>query len=37
MNVALAEQIGSGCTQPELPRGPPFPQMGGNALFFKGK
>ena len=37
MNVALAEQIGSGCRQPALPRGPTFPQMGGNALFFKGK
>ena len=37
MIVALAEQIRSGCTQPALPRGPTFPQMGGNALFFKGK
>ncbi len=37
MIVALAEQIRSGYTQPELPRGPTFPQMGDNALFFKGK
>lgn len=37
MNEALAEQIGSGCTQPELPKGPDVSPDGGQYVVFQGE